>query len=189
MALQYRDLSALADDTITVSGTIESGATVVVRTPDQISLAVNDDMVTLAATGRIAPGDDTLVSLGRNDALWTDGATKMTFVNAGANTTDIIQATGGAAQHTFTDSVINFMPGDRLFVLGFTASSQNPFGLPQGVTETAFGPGGSELNIDFNGGTTPTGHVVFGNISIQQLALSHHVSTGTESGVPFLLFT
>jgi hypothetical protein len=112
----------------------------------------------------------------------------MTFVNDGTNTRDIISATGGAAQHSFFDSVVNFMPGDRLFVLGFTDSSQNSLGLPKGVTETAFGAW-SVLNIDFNGGTAPTGHVLFENISIQQLALTHHVSTGTDHGIPYLLLT
>jgi hypothetical protein len=189
MALQYRDVSAPADDTLTAFGKIGSDAPVVVQTPDAIELAVSDDTVTLVATGRVAPGDDALVSLGKNDVLRTDGATRMTFVNDGAATSDIIQATGGAAQHSFFDSVVNFMPGDRLLVLGFSASSQNPLlPLPPGVTETAFGAW-SELNIDFNGGTAPTGHVLFENISSQQLALTHHVSTGTDHGVPYLLLT
>ena len=80
----------------------------------------------------------------------------MTFVNDGANTHDIISATGGAAQQSFGDSVVNFKPGDSLLVLGFGAGSQNsPLPLPPGVTETDFGTASSELNIDFNGGTTP----------------------------------
>jgi hypothetical protein len=190
MALQFRDVSAPGNDTLTAEGKIGSDAPVVVQTPDAIQLAVTDDEVTLVGTGRVAPGDDALVSLGKSDVLFTDGATRMTFVNDGANTHDIISATGGAAQQSFGDSVVNFKPGDSLLVLGFGAGSQNsPLPLPPGVTETAFGTASSELNIDFNGGTTPTGHVVFENISLQQLALTHHVSTGTDHGVPFLMLT
>jgi hypothetical protein len=187
MAFQYRDLSAPADDTVTAFGAIGSGTLVVARTPDQIQLAVNDDKVILVATGRVGLGDDTLASLGKSDVLWTDGATHMTFLNEGTNTTDIIQATGGPALQSFVDSVVDFKTGDSLIVLGYTGTQNPLLPLPPGVTETAFGVW-SELNIDFNGGTAPTGHVVF-NISEPQLALTHHVSTGTTNGIPYLLVT
>jgi hypothetical protein len=187
MALQYRDLNAPADDTLTVFGGIGNNTVVFARTADQIQLAVSDDAVTLVATGRVAPGNDILASLGKNDVLWTDGATRMSFINEGTNTSDIIQATGGPAQQSFVDSVVDFKAGDRLEVLGYGGTQTPPLPFPPGVTETALGAL-SELNIDFNGGNAPTGHVVF-NMSLQQLELTHHVSTGTTGGVPYLLVT
>jgi hypothetical protein len=186
MALLYRDLSAPADDTLTVFGKIEGP--IITRTTDQIQLSVSDDNVVLIATGRVAPGNDVLASvLGKHHVLWTDGATHMTFLNEGTDTTDRIQATGGGAQHSFTDSVLDFSSGDRLEVLGYSAAPNPLLPLPPGVTETAFGSF-SELNIDFNGGNAPTGHIIF-NMSLPELVLTHKVSTETISGVPSLVLT
>jgi hypothetical protein len=187
MSLQYTDLSAPAPATVTVFGGLGSNTTVFAQTPDEIQLAVSDDTVTLVATGRVAAGNDVLASIGKNDSLWTDGATRMSFLNEGTNTSDIIQATGGPAQQSFFDSAVDFKVGDRLLVFGYTGTPNPLLPFPPGVTETAFGPW-SELNIDFTGGAAPTGHVVF-NMPLDQLTLTHHVSTGSANGVPYLLVT
>ena len=118
MSLQYTDLSAPAPDTVTVFGGLGSNTTVFAQTPDEIQLAVSDDTVTLVATGRVAAGNDVLASIGKNDSLWTDGATRMSFLNEGTNTSDIIQATGGPAQQSFLDLAVDFKVGDRLLVFG-----------------------------------------------------------------------
>ena len=125
MSLQYTDLSAPAPDTVTVFGGLGSNTTVFAQTPDEIQLAVSDDTVTLVATGRVAAGNDVLASIGKNDSLWTDGATRMSFLNEGTNTSDIIQATGGPAQQSFLDSAVDFKVGDRLLVFGYTGTPKS----------------------------------------------------------------
>jgi len=154
-----------------------------------IEMAVSDDNVTLVAIGRVLAGNDALASVGKNDTLYTDGATRMTFVNFGSNTSDTIQATGGAGQQSFHDTVVNFKAGDKLLVLGFPNGPQTPLLLlPPGITETAVGAS-SQLNLDFAGGAAPTATVLFSGVSLQELSLGHHVSTGIDHGIPYLLLT
>jgi len=182
MAVAYQDTSVPGAPTLIVGGTVGSQAPVSVATNDNVILSTNDDNIALIVTGG---GTDALGSLGKNDSLWTNGAAHMTFVNMGQNTSDNIVAD----LKNFNDTVINFKAGDHLFVLGFGQIPTPPLPFPPGVNEVSTGAISSQLQIDFAGGAAYTAFVNFQGVSLPQLQRTHHVSTGTINGTPFLEVT
>jgi hypothetical protein len=64
-----------------------------------------------------------------------------------------------------------------------------PLPFPPGANEVSTGALSSQLQIDFAGGAAYTAFVNFQGVSLPQLQRTHHVSTGTINGTPFLEVT
>src|SRR5947209_5611780 len=111
MGVAYEERAAGVLTTSLVAEGTSSRVTVGSTTNVAHILSTNDDDAVLVLTGTPGSGN-ALGALGKNDSLWTNGGTPMTFVNAGQNTNDNIEASAPALQ-TFHDVIESFKDGDH----------------------------------------------------------------------------